>query len=79
MRVTHIRYRSRVMVTRRLPTPGPPLTGIAVARYFAPTGEAVFNVILDAPTVIGSCMLECAESELVALPDTRACASADRR
>ena len=79
MQPMHIKYRSRVMVTRQLPTPGPPLTGIAVARYFSPTGEAVFSVILDAPTVIGSCMIECAESELVALPDTRACASADRR
>jgi hypothetical protein len=79
MRETPIRYRSRVMVTRLLPTPGPPLTGIAVARYYSPTGEAVFSVILDAPTAIGSCMMECAESELVALPDTRACASADRR
>ena len=53
MEATHIKYRSRVMVTRPLPTPGPPLTGIAVARYFSPTGEAIFSVILDAPTGIG--------------------------
>ena len=79
MRETEITYRSRVMVTRLLPTPGPPLTGIAVARYFSPTGEAVFSVILDAPTVTGSCMIECAESEAVALPDTRAHAHADER
>ena len=77
MEATHIKYRSRVMVTRPLPTPGPPLTGIAVARYFSPTGEAIFSVILDAPTAIGSSMLECAESELVALPKSRACATVD--
>lgn len=79
MEAPHIKYRSRVMVTRPLPTPGPPLTGIAVARYFSPTGEAVFSVILDAPTVIGSCMIECAECELVALPDIRACAHVGER
>jgi hypothetical protein len=72
MRETQIRYRDRVMVTRRPPTSGPPLTGIAVARYLSPTGEAVFSVILDAPTATGSCMIECAESGLVALADTRA-------
>jgi hypothetical protein len=70
---TPVRWRERVLIARRPPTPGAPLTGTAVSRSLTPAGEAVYTIILDAPARDGRAIIDCFESQLVvlAVPDRR--------
>ena len=68
MQTTQITYHSRVLITRRPATPGPPMTGLTVARQFLPTGEIVYTYVLDEPTSQGDAIVDCLEADIVLLP-----------
>ena len=44
------------------------LTGVAVGRWFTQSGEAIYTIVLDAPTENGLAIIDCPESQLIALP-----------
>ena len=68
---TSIRPNERVLVTRHSPVPrAPPLTGIAVGRWFSGSGEAIYTIVLDAPTADGLAIVDCPESQRIVLPRT---------
>jgi hypothetical protein len=63
-----IKLHDRVLIARRPPIPGQPMTGTAVARRFSPSGEAVISVVLDAPTKDGRAVVDCLDQQLLILP-----------
>ena len=64
-----IRIHEHVLIARGPRCSGTPITGTAVGRRVAPTGEVVYTVVLDAPTESGGCVVECYESQLLALAE----------
>jgi len=65
MQTTQITYHSRVLITRRPARPGPPLTGITVARQLSPAGEIVHTCVLDEPTTQGHAIVDCLEADII--------------
>jgi len=65
---TPVRRYDRVLVVRPATLHGPPLIGTAVGRYLSPTNEAVYTVILDAPTEEGRAIIDSYAAQLLVLP-----------
>lgn len=62
-----IRIHEDVLIARGRGCTGVPITGTAIGRRIAPTGEIIYTVVLDAPTEGGGCVVVCYESQLLVL------------